>query len=224
MNETIFFLQTSGIAVCSFWAYRIGKEALMSFFTLLCVFANFFVIKQMTLFNWNVTCSDAFAVGSILTLNLLQRKYGKKAAYQAITISFFGMVFFAIFSQIHLFYKPSLWDTSQDHFSYLLTWTPRLLIASLTTFFIVQQLDVRLYSFLKKNFLALNWKFRLVISLIISQLLDTALFTLLGLYGIVEHSLDVFIMSYSVKCITICVMTFLVGLQAPLEDQEIHDL
>lgn len=211
INELLFILQVFGIVLSTLWASRQGKEALISFSALLCVVANFFVLKQISLFGWHTTCSDAYVVGNLLALNILQRDYGKKTAYQACTISFFFLLFFTVFSQLHLFYKPNSFDTSHVHFSVLLTHSPRLLIASLTTFFIVQQFDIQLYFLLQKYMSVFSWKIRLLLSLLCSQLLDTLLFTWFGLYGIVNNIFSVFLVSYFIKCLTSIVMISLIN-------------
>jgi len=79
----------------------------------------------------------------------------------------------------------------------LLLPAPRLLFASLFTFFIVQKADLLVFSKLKtkcSSFLAKN-----LYSLLSSQLLDTILFTFLGLYGLVASCFDVLLLSYLVK-------------------------
>jgi uncharacterized integral membrane protein (TIGR00697 family) len=200
MNELTFVLQVAVLVGALFWAARIGKEALISLSVLLSVLANFFVLKQMHLFGWNVTCSDAFAIGSIFGLNMLSQSFGKDVAKKTIWISFFGMIFYVAVSQIHLFFVPSPHDTSQDHFMYLLNTAPRLLIASLVTFFIVQQFDVWLYGLFQKRF---SWQIRSTFCLFISQALDTVLFSLLGLYGIVSDLFSMMVVSYLVKCAVI---------------------
>src|SRR6202012_1309488 len=119
---------------------------------------------------------DAFAIGNIFGLNMLAQAYGRDAAKKTIWISFFAMVFYAAISQIHLVFIPSPYDTSQIHFSSLLDTAPRLLIASLATFFIVQQFDVRLYGFFQKKLSRFPWQTRSLFCLSISQALDTVLF------------------------------------------------
>jgi hypothetical protein len=157
----------------------------------------------MYLFGWNVTCSDAFAIGGIFGLNMLSQSYGRDAAKKTIWISFFGMIFYVVVSQIHLFFVPSPHDTSQGHFIYLLNTAPRLLIASLVTFFIVQQFDVRLYGFFQKKLSKFSWQTRSTCCLVISQVLDTLLFSLLGLYGIINDLFSMMVVSYLVKCAVI---------------------
>lgn len=203
MNEWIFVLQISVVVGALFWAAKIGKEALIALSVILSVFANFFVLKQMLLLGWNVTCSDAFAIGSIFGLNMVSQAYGRDVAKKTIWISFFGMLFYTAISQIHLFFDPSSHDTSQVHFASLLNTAPRLLMASLATFFIVQQFDVRLYGFFQKKLSRLSWQTRSTFCLLISQAIDTVLFSLLGLYGIINDLFSMMIVSYLVKCAVI---------------------
>ncbi len=203
MNELIFVLQVAVLVGALFWAARMGKEALIALSCLLSVLANFFVLKQMHLFGWNVTCSDAFAIGGIFGLNMLTQSYGRDVAKKTIWISFFGMIFYVVVSQIHLFFVPSPHDTSQGHFIYLLNTAPRLLMASLMTFFIVQQFDVRLFGFFQTKLSKFSWQTRSTFCLFISQALDTVLFSLLGLYGIINDFASMMVVSYLVKSVVI---------------------
>lgn len=203
MNELVFVLQVAVLVGAVFWAAKFGKEALISLSVLLSVLANFFVLKQMHLLGWNVTCSDAFAIGSIFGLNMLSQSYGKEVAKKTIWISFFGMLFYVVVSQIHLFFVPSPHDTSQGPFIYLLSTAPRLLMASLVTFFIVGQFDVRLYGFFQKKLVRLSWQTRSTLCLFISQALDTVLFSFLGLLGIIHDLFSMMVVSYLVKCAVI---------------------
>ena len=196
---------------------KLGKEALVALSVLLAIVANLFVLKQTTLFSFNVTCSDAFAIGSIFGLNLLQQKWGKPIAKKTIWISFFAMAFFVVVSQIHLLYTPSRFDESHGHFAYLLSYAPRILLASITAFFITQQLDVRLFGLLQKT--PLSWKNRSTISLLISQAVDTSLFTFLGLYGVVQELGSIMGVSYVVKCAVIGLTALLTRVWNPQPEQ-----
>jgi len=195
MNELLFFGHVVAVVLFSFGALRLGKETLISLAALQAVLANLFVLKQTLLFGWNVTCSDVFAVGSLLSLNLLQERFGKESAKKAVWVCFFGMLFFTAMSQVHLVYTPSPDDTAHPHFSALLAAAPRLLAASLLSFFLVQQADVRLFAFLRRLGLSLAS----FLALAISQLLDTLLFSVLGLWGIVSHLGPIIAASFLVK-------------------------
>ncbi len=203
MNEAVFLLQTLTISIAAFYALKIGKEALITLSVLYAILSNFFVLKQISLFGWNVTSSDAYAVGTLLSLNLTQQHYGKAVARKAVLICCFSSILFVLLSKIHLIYKPSSSDLSHPHFNALLTHAPRLLIASLTSFFLVQLLDVELYSYLQRNHSRMPSHSLQLISLLISQAVDTLLFTFLGLYGIIQKIGPIILFSYIVKSITI---------------------
>ena len=103
---------------------RLGKEAVALLAVLLAVLSNFFVLKQISLFGWTVTCSDAYVIGHLMCLNLLQQEYGKESARRSITLSFCAMLIFALLSQIHLLFTPSSFDTAHDHYAALLGVAP----------------------------------------------------------------------------------------------------
>lgn len=198
MNEFIFFGHIVLILLFLAIAVRLGQGALTLYIGLSAVLANLFVIKQMTLFGLQATCSDGFAVGGILGLNLLQDLYGKEAARRSVRASLFALLFFAAMSQMHLFYAPGAFDQTQSSYATVLGQTPRIVIASLAVYYVVQRIDVVFFGFLKR--FILNLGTRLFISLFVNQALDTILFSFFGLYGLVESLFDIIIVSFIVKC------------------------
>ena len=199
MNELLFLSQILVIVGFALGALKLGKGALISWVTVNALIANIFVLKQITLLGFQVTASDAFMIGSLLGLNFLQEYFGQEEAKKATWVCFFFMFFFVVVSQIHLFYLPSNADTTQGAFYQLLSVSPRLMIASLSVFFLVQQFDIRFFAFLKRLWPTMNFAFRAAVSLILSQFLDTVLFSFAGLYGIVSSVLDVIVLSFAVK-------------------------
>jgi uncharacterized integral membrane protein (TIGR00697 family) len=202
-NEIFFFIQVFLCVGFTLGAARMGPLALASLIALNGVLANLFVVKQMELFHLQVTCSDVFAVGSIIGLNLMQEHFGKEAAKKVIWVSFFIMFFFVLVSQIHIGYAPADQDSTHAAFLRILSSTPRLVFASIGVYFLVQQLDVIIFGWLKKMFRDKHLGTRMGISLIFSQLIDTILFTFAGLYGIVASLFDVMILSFAIKCLVI---------------------
>lgn len=204
-NEYIFIIQTLFLAFNSLIALRMGSAALVAFICTQCVLANLFVLKQITIAGLHATAADAFTIGATLGLNLLQEYYGKAITKKTMYINFVLLVFYAIVSQIHLWYTPSVFDATHIHFSPLLSLMPRIVIASFTVFFISQWIDYTLYGWLKTV-----WKSRWLVirnysSMLISQFVDTVLFTLLGLYGLVENVGHIIIVSYTIKVFAIFV-------------------
>ncbi len=208
-NEIVFIIHTLIIILLSLGALRIGEHALIALLCLLGVLSNLLIVKQVTLFGFAVTCSDVYAVGSILCLNLLQEYFGKKKAFQAIWASFFCLVVFLAMSQLHLWYTPNLFDITQEHYQAILGIMPRITIASIISYLTVQLIDTGVYSLLQTSFLGKFFTLRTIISLVFSQTLDTVLFSFLGLYGIVGSITHIIIVSLAVKLL-------IIGLSAPL--------
>lgn len=216
-NELIFIGHALLISCASLIALRLGPSALVSFVSTCCILANLFVIKQVTLFGLSATGSDAFTIGAVLGLNMLQEYYGKDQTRSAIAINFFLLVFYAIVSQIHLAYTPSSADSMHEHFSCICSVMPRIVIASFTVYLITQYCDYLLYGFLKTY-----WKNRFLLlrnyaSLIVTQLLDTVLFTALGLYGLVDNVFHVMVISYAIKICAIAITTPFIALSRMIQ-------
>lgn len=203
MNELIFLIHIFTVSAAVLVALRLGKEALICLIGLSCILANLFVCKQITLFGFTPTASDAVAVSAALGLNVLQEYFGKKAAQFAIWTSFAGCIFYTLLSLIHLAYEPTAFDMTQGHYYAILSPAPRLIIASLISYFISQQTDYRIFGLLKDRMAYLPFYMRSFISAALSQLVDTISFSFLGLYGIMENMLHVIIISYLIKLVII---------------------
>jgi hypothetical protein len=202
VNEAIFFLQISLVLLFCWGATRFGKEGLTASVVLLALIANLFVLKQISLFGFEVTCSDAFTIGSFLSLNLLREKAGKEAAGRAISLTFFVLLGFALLSMIHLFFRPTEADFAQGAYLTLLKPAPRLFLASLSSFYLMQRFEIFLFSWISKRS-RLSFAARSTLTLSTSQLADTLLFSFLGLYGMVAQIGHIIIVSYFVKLLAI---------------------
>jgi len=199
INELLFISQAAFIGITLLIALRIGKEALIAVIAVQAVLMNLFVVKQIGLLGFNATAADAYTIGCMLGLNLLQEYYGKAAAILAVWISFFVAAIFAISAYLHLLYIPFTQDGIHEAYIAILSATPRIVAASLFTYFIVQQFDMRLYGFLKNKLNNRWYILRNYSSVACSQLLDTLLFSFLGLYGIVSNIWDIILVSYTIK-------------------------
>ncbi len=202
MNELIFFLHILFLLLTLFVVIRLGKMAL-SFFVIFCVLcANLFVIKQISFFGLTITPSDPFTIISFLSINLLQEWYGKELSKKTLQLALFFSLVFLGASQIHLCYSPSLMDQTDSSFHKIFSFSPRIIFSSLFVFFISQKCNLTLFSWMHRiSTLSLNR--RITISSLISQLLDTLLFSFLALYGIAERIFHIILVSYSIKVLCI---------------------
>ncbi|MEI6242791.1 MAG: queuosine precursor transporter [Chlamydiota bacterium] len=200
MNELLFFFHIFIIVCLLLISFRMGKLFLICTIAFQGVLANLFVIQQIELFHYTVTSSDVFSVGSLLGLYLVQEYFGEKASHEAIFLTFFLLLFFLIMSYIHVGYVPSILDNTQSSFLTIFSSAPRIILASMISFCLMQKFSLFFYKLLKKN---TSFQGKMFITLIGSQLFDTFLFTFLGLYGIIASIGNVLFLSSLVKILTI---------------------
>lgn len=223
LNELIFLSHCTIVSLLAVLALRFGPLALASLASLYAVLANLFVLKQTTLFGLGVTCTDAYAVGSGLLLNLAQEYFGPRVTKQILSLAITALVVFVILAQFQLWYLPDLQTipglllethnlSYQQLYQALLTPTPRLLAASLCAFTIAQTLDAYLYRWFQKIYHQCHFILRNYSSLLISQFVDTALFTILGLAGTFSNLWAICWFSYGIKILTILVVIPIVSL------------
>lgn len=183
MNILILFLHILIIGGITLFALRLGKEAMIAWLALLAVTSNLFIFKEISFIQWSATATDSLAVGYLLGLNLIQEFFSQKLARRAVWIAFFTTQAFLILSFIHLAYLPHPEDSMQESYLTLLYPTPRIFIASIFSFFVVQFFDLTLLAYLRRKTQGKYFPGRALVTSFLSEALDTVLFTLLALYG-----------------------------------------
>ncbi len=196
MNESIFFLQVLSSLLLLFFALKRGPLFLSATIALYALLSNLLVLKQVSLFGFFATASEPFAVASLVGLNLLQERFGKKRGKEAIGLSFFFLLTFTLFAKLHILF-PSL-NPIDSAYEAIFSQAPRLMAASIGVFFVVQWLDLYLFSFLRSRI-----GFPLLITLCVTQTIDTLLFSFFGLYGLVDSIGSVIVFSLIIKAIAI---------------------
>lgn len=202
MNEALFFIHCLAVIAFLFGALSFGKEAVVAFISLCWLMANLFVTKSITLFGMQVTPTDVYTIGAMLGLMIIQEFWGREAAKKCVWINFILLFFVSLQALFQLHYIPGSNDTQQTHFQAILQPSTRLFFASIATYLITQYLEISLFQHLlrtkKGSFLK-----RALITESIVQIVDTALFSLLGLAGMVPSLLDIIVVSYLIKLLII---------------------
>jgi uncharacterized integral membrane protein (TIGR00697 family) len=211
MNNFIFVLHSLAICAINLIAIKWSKQAIIASIAIYGVLANLFVLKQINLFGLEVTSSDIFVVGISLGLNLIQDKFSKEDAQEAVWISFWGLTTYTILSQFQIWYTPNALDTANQHFIGLLSIAPRLAIASLISYIVSQTIDVNLYAYLKTKLVNRFYFIRNYASIAVSQFIDTILFSLLGLYGLGYNIIHIIIFSYLIKLVAITLSVIVIS-------------
>lgn len=203
-NEAILLLHFCAVVFGVFLLSLGGKEGLgMGFFLFLLV-SNLFISKEISVFGLHITACDVYTIGSILCLNLIQEIYGKKASRRYLYLGIGGLIFFLVCSQFHISYLPTLHcEEFSSAFDILLSPTPRIVIASLLVSVIADRFDMKLFRALKNRSPSSPFWVRFLLSTLSSQLIDTILFSIIGLYGLLENIWTVALLAYLTKVIFI---------------------
>ncbi len=207
MNEFIFVLHIFFLILLSMIALKLGEKALSCFIVLMSIISNLFVLKQIELFSLTVTAADAYTICGLFSLNLLQEYFGREKAAKLVFINFFCMLAFGVLAVIHLTYIPSFCDLTQKAYREILSVSPRLIISSLTSYFISQKIDVATFAYLRERIFRNSIAKSAFLSSIASQTIDTILFSYLALYGQVNSVISIIFLSLVIKLITITVMS-----------------
>ena len=187
-----------------------GKNGLLAFNILATILANIEVMILVRAFGVEMTLGNVLFASTFLITDTLSENHSRKDANRSVVISTICSIFFIVLSQMWLLYTPSENDWASGAFHTIFSSTPRIVCASLLVYLISQLTDVWLYhkwwDWCKKRFG--DEKKGLWIrnngSTMISQLLNTFLYTFFAFYGTYELStlMSIFVSSYLIYIAT----------------------
>ena len=210
-NETLIILSFIIIygGVVAFYRF-FGKNGLLAFNVLASLIANIEVLLLVRAFGVEMTLGNVLFASTFLITDIMSENHSRKDANRAVVISTLCSIVFIAISQMWLLYSPSENDWASGAFHTIFSSTPRIVCASLLVYLISQLTDVWLYhkwwDWCKKKFG--DEKKGLWIrnngSTMISQLLNTLLYTFFAFYGTYEMKtlLSIFISSYIIFFVT----------------------
>jgi uncharacterized integral membrane protein (TIGR00697 family) len=205
-NTLLFFVTIIFYVTAVFFAYKLfGKTGLYIWTAFAAIVANIEALKMVDMFRMELTLGNALYATSFLVTDILSENHGKKAANKAVNIGLFTILVWVGATQLILLFKPNEYDFIQPAFQSLFEMVPRLSLASIFTYVISQKIDILLYhKFWKatghnKRFLWLRNNG----STLISQMVDTVVFTVIAFAGQYEWSYvwTLCLTSYIVKAI-----------------------
>ena len=191
--------------------YRLfGKKGLLAFNIMATLLANIEVLILVRAFGMEMTLGNVLFASTVLITDVLSENHTRKDANRAVIISTLCSIFFIGISQLWLLYLPSENDWASESIRAIFSNTPRIVCASLGVYLISQLTDVWLYhkwwDLCKKRFG--DSKRGLWIrnngSTMVSQLLNTSLYTFLAFYGTYEMGtlVSIFLSSYLIFVVT----------------------
>ncbi len=127
-------------------AYKyFGRNGLYAWIGMATILANIEVMILVRAFGIEMTLGNILFATTFLVTDILSENYGKKYATKGVRIGISSAMLFMIVSFSWLLYLPSENNVTADAFKGIFEYTPRVVIASLVVFTIVQYLDVWLY-------------------------------------------------------------------------------
>jgi queuosine precursor transporter len=165
--------------------YKIfGRTGLFVWIGVSTILANLQVIKTIEIFGLTATLGNAMYGTAFLVTDILNEKHGKKEAQKAVWLGFFTLLIMTIIMQMVLVFDPHPDDFAQGSLETIFGMIPRIAIGSLAAYLISQFADVYIFAFLKKKFPKdSQFWIRNNGSTMISQLLDTLVFTSIAFLG-----------------------------------------
>lgn len=203
-----------------------GKTGLFCISAIATVLANIEVAILINAFGMEQTLGNVLFASTFLVTDILSECEGKKEANKAVWLGVFSTLFFLFLSQSWLVYVPSENDFIFGSIKTVFSNTPRMIISSLVVYAISQLFDVWLYhkwwAFTEKKF---SDKRRFLWlrnngSTLISQIVNTLLFTLFAFWGVYDAKtlISIFLSSY-----VIFIATSLLDTPAVYIARRIHD-
>jgi hypothetical protein len=184
-NELMWFAVLIVNFVILLAVYRfMGKTGLFVWMAIASILANIQVLKLVEFFGWNITLGNVLYGTSFLATDILSENYSKELARKSVWIGFFAMISMIILMTLSCLFHPATDDFVSEHMNAIFTVIPRVSAASLIAYLISQNHDVWAYHFWMKKFPDTKFIFiRNNLSTMISQLIDSAIFTTIAFAG-----------------------------------------
>lgn len=231
INELLLVGSVALIFGATLLSYKFfGKTGLYCVSVIATILANVEVTILINAFGMEQTLGNVLFAATFLITDILSECEGKKEANKAVWLGIFSSLFFLLLTQSWLVYIPS--DSNLELFSAIktvFTNTPRMIISSLVVYAISQLFDVWLYhkwwAFTEKkcgNKRRFLW-LRNNGSTLISQILNTLLFTLFAFGGVYDGKtlISIFISSYVIFIFTSLIDTPFVYLARRIHDKAV---
>ena len=194
-NQELLWFTTVFIDLgCTVVLYRLfGKAGLQVAIALAIVLANLQGPKLTVIFGLQTSLGVIFYSSIFFATDVLSENYGKEAANKAVRMGFAVSVIVLIMLSLALLYLPSTQPETaafsasiHGAFETIVNFTPRFIFGSLLAYFISQHFDV--WAFHKiKSMTGDRWLWlRNNGSTLSSQVVDTAIYSLVAWWGIVD--------------------------------------
>jgi len=210
-NEILLIVSVLGIfSMVLGWYMLFGEKGLMCWTVIATIAANIEVLILVNAFGMEQTLGNVLFASTFLVTDILSEVSGKKQANRAVNIGIFTSLCFVLISQSWLLFQPSGKDWVFPSIQSVFSNTPRLMIVGLLVYAVTQRFDVWMYhtlwAFTEKRSGSTHkylW-LRNNLATLLSQLLNTLLFTLGAFWGIFDGKslISIIVSSYIIFIFT----------------------
>ncbi len=188
----------------------LGKQGLYMWTVIATLAQNIEVLILVDAFGMEMTLGNILFASTFLVTDILSELYGKEESKRAVKMGIITSLVFVCITSSWLLYTPSENDFASPAIREIFSNTPRLIFASVAVYAIVQFLDVTLYhkwwEFTTKKFGNKDkylW-IRNNGSTLVSQLMNSVLYTLFAFYGTYETDtlISIMISTYVIFIVT----------------------
>lgn len=183
-NEVLWLILLLANFLGILLAYRLfGLIGLFSWVALAGFIANIQVSKTIELFGITATLGNIVYAGTFLATDIISERYGATTARHTVWLGFFAIVVSTGLMQLALLFAPAPSDTMHQSLVSVFSVLPRIAGASLLAYIVSQRHDVWAFQFWKTRFPGPLW-LRNNMSTIVSQLIDSVIFTMVAFLGV----------------------------------------
>ncbi|MFO8087873.1 MAG: queuosine precursor transporter [Bacteroidales bacterium] len=228
MNEIFWLAMLLANFALILLAYRIfGKMGLFIWVPISAIIANIQVIQGIELFGFAATLGNIVYASSFLVTDILSENYGKKEANKAVWIGFFSLVSMTLLMNLALLFEPMKDEFARQTYesiSNIFSFMPRVVFASFLAYLASQKHDIWAYHMWAKKFSGRkNIWLRNNLSTMVSQLIDSVIFTFIAFYGVYQMDvlIEIVLTTYFLKWIVAAADTPFVYIANKMKDRNI---
>jgi hypothetical protein len=184
---------------------KFGKIGLYVWVPISTILANLQVVLLVDLFGIGATLGNILYAGGFLITDILSENYGDKEAKVAVKLGFLSLIVTVVFMQIGINFTPTKTPESlkmYESMKLIFGFMPRIMLAGLVAYGVSQFHDIKAYKFWKDRLPATKhiW-LRNNLSTMVSQFIDSILFTLVAFTGVFEFPIliEIFWSTYFLK-------------------------
>lgn len=205
MNELLWLLMLVLNFGAVLLAYRLyGKTGLYVWIAVSGIIANLQVIKVVEIFGLTATLGNIVYATSFLVTDILSENHSRQEAERAVHIGFFALLAMTVLMNLALRFTPAPDDFAQSSLATIFGFMPRIVVGSLAAYLISQYHDIHAFHYWKRLFPDRRFLWlRNNASTMVSQLIDTAVFTVIAFLGVFPRHVfwQVFWTTYILKWI-----------------------